>query len=184
MTRRDRLFMENLDLAKRIAVTFCSRSKVKAWAHDDIFAAAQYGLLMAATRSDTSEREGFRRFACKHIKGAICDWSRNLYNERRLLKMRRKNPDRTIMMVDVYARISNRNYEDREEYIPAKDDGEAKNVDDRDEIESMRSRVPAELRSVFDDMVAGRTLEQMAQIRHVTESRMSQVVKVVKEAAR
>lgn len=183
MTRRDRLFMENLDLAKRIAVTFCYRSKVKRWAHEDIYAAAQYGLLMAAARSNTTEREGFRRFACKHIKGAICDWSRNLYNERRLLRIRQKHPGRTIMMVDVFV-CKNRDLLDYEEYLPAPDDGSFEKVDVHDEVESARRRVPAELRSVFDDMASGKTLNKMAKERHVTESRMCQVVKVVKEAAR
>lgn len=167
---------------------FCARSKVKRWAHEDIFAAAQYGLLMAAERTNTTEREGFRRFACSRIRGAISDWSRNLYHERRLQRLRLKYPGRTILMVGVTMPGPRNNlyrFEgDEEEYLPAKDNGMAKAVDDRDEIAAARRGLPKKLLAVFDELVAGRSVAAIAAKMHLSETRIFQIVKAIRRAVR
>jgi RNA polymerase sigma factor for flagellar operon FliA len=69
---RDRLILDNLDVARRIALRVARR--VPEWlTADDLVAAAMMGLAEAAERYDAGRGEPFIAFAEKRIRGAVLD---------------------------------------------------------------------------------------------------------------
>ncbi len=69
---RDRLIVEHLEVAKRIALRIARR--VPDWlAVDDLVSAAVIGLTEAADRYDSTRAEPFVAFASKRIRGEVLD---------------------------------------------------------------------------------------------------------------
>lgn len=69
---RDQLILENLEVARRIAMRVARR--VPEWlTADDLVAAAMIGLAEAADRYDVARGEPFIGFAEKRIRGAVLD---------------------------------------------------------------------------------------------------------------
>jgi RNA polymerase sigma factor (sigma-70 family) len=162
--RADRLFSTHIDLAERMAKTYCKKRAIprKSLIYDDVYSAALYGLYMAARGSDTTGAGRFRKYAGTKIFCAISDWSRIICREKRGCRMRGK-PVRIVSMgLD-------------ELKIEAKTPWEEVASRDSEEAEYIRSKLPAEMRWLFDELARGRLQREIAKSMGVHESRVSQL---------
>ncbi len=76
---------ESLALARQIADNLAKRLIVRI-DREDLYRAAEYGLLCAARRYDPELGVSFRLFASPRIRGAILDWVRDAdWRPRRML---------------------------------------------------------------------------------------------------
>ena len=77
MSERDRLVLDNLDWAERIAVNR-TKGMPRFVRLDDLKSAAYLGLVEAATRFRSEKGVPFTAWAAPRVLGSITDWLREL----------------------------------------------------------------------------------------------------------
>jgi len=166
---RDRLFVDNKDLADDIAVRK-KKSCVRSVQLSELKSAAYMGLLDAATRYDENRGCKFQSYAKYRIYGEINDYLRNYYGTRKT------NPMRSWSL-DVPTYTNNFNDTSPLSEIAGHDDSNITKVSNNDSFNKLTECLPKLYKNIIIlHYFEGVTLREISHILMVSESRISQIV--------